>query len=569
MEKQPCGRGNEKGMKKLSLKMKSILVILSIAILFSATAIIINYSIYSNTFDKYYRNDAMSIARAAASQMDGDLIGKYVREIEALDVKDAEYNKKREEIKDADYYRLLRILYELKDSHHALYLYVQTVSAEKAVYIMDADQEPSACELGESYPIAEVNYQYINSLDQGIPAFVTNSKYGWLCTAGAPIFDSQHQVSALVFVDISMNQVMADRHRFLILLCFAFMVTGAVATTLIIFIVNKTIVMPINLLSAAAGQFISDKNLSMTQEDESAISRLEIHTGDEIENLSYAIKTMEKDLNHYIKNFTTVTAEKERVDAELNIAKQLQAFLLPCIFPAFPERKEFDLYATMQPAKDSGGDFYDFFLVDNERLAIVMADASGKGVPAALFMVIAKTLIKNLIQAGGSPAEVLTVSHSQLCENNKAGILIKAWIGILQISTGRLIFANAGHKRPLIKKEGRSYIDLEGPVGGILADTKTVGYSESEHLLEPGDLLFLYTDGAVCAENGKHIHYGEERLLLTLNRNATAAPGELLIEVREDIENYIKETPQSKDITMLAVQITPLKSNYNMKHNGH
>lgn len=529
---------------------------LLVAILLSATAIIISYTVYSSTMDNHYRTNAMNIARAAASQMDGDKIGDYVKRVKAIDPAAADYKEKIKAIKDTDYNRMLQILYELKDSHNALYLYVQAVSADGAVYIIDADSGDTVCDLGVTFPLEEVNFQYLDSLENGLPAFITNSKYGWLCSAGAPIFNSQMQVVSLAFVDISMNQVMADRHRFLMLVCIALTITAAIATTFIILMINRTIVSPINSLSSAASKFISDKsNGSMEIDTESAISKLEIHTGDEIEKLTYAIKTMEKDINTYIKNLTLVTAEKERIGTELNVAKQIQAFVLPCIFPAFPGRKEFDIYATMQPAKEVGGDFYDFFLVDHDHLAIVIADVSGKGVPSALFMVISKSLIKNQAQAGYAPAEVFSTVNNQLCENNYAGMLITAWIGILEVSSGKLTYANAGHNLPLIKKNNTCYEYLKTPAGFTLAGMKNMKFRQFEIQMEPGDMLYLYTDGVMKATNSNNDSYGEERLLFTLNKNINAAPGELLIEVREAIGNFIKEAPQLEDITMLALQI--------------
>ena len=174
----------------------------------------------------------------------------------------------------------------------------------------------------------------------------------------------------------------------------------------------------------------------------SALALLDIHTGDEVENLSHALKRMERDINGYIENLTHVTAEKERIGAELSVATHIQASMLPCIFPAFPNRREFDIYATMTPAKEVGGDFYDFFLVDDDHLAVVIADVSGKGVPAALFMVIAKTLIKDHTQSGKPPEEVFTEVNRQLCEANDENLFVTAWMGVLEISTGKLVYVH-------------------------------------------------------------------------------------------------------------------------------
>lgn len=544
-------------MKRISLKVKSIVIMLLFAVLLSVTAIVISYSVYSSTMDEHYKTNAMNIAKSAASQMDGDKISEYIEKVDALDRNAQDYDAAIQAIKDDEYCKMLDILFDIKNSHNALYLYVEKVTRENAEYILDADAEGSACELGEIYPVSGDNNQYYNSLENGIPAFISNTEdFGWLCSAGAPIFDSNGKVVALAFTDISMDEVMADRHSFLLFICIILLIAAAAATTVIILLVNRFVVSPINELSRAASKFVSDKNNSGTENArESTISKLNIHTGDEIENLSEAIKTMEKDINNYIKNLTMVTAEKERIGAELNVATQIQASMLPCIFPAFPEREEFDIYATMQPAKEVGGDFYDFFLIDSDHLAVVMADVSGKGVPAALFMVIAKTLIKNQTQAGHSPEEVFTSVNTQLCENNEAGMFVTAWMGVLEISTGKFVYVNAGHNPPLVKKNVGGYEYLKSRAGFVLAGMEKINYRQYEMQLEPGDRLYLYTDGVTEATNAQNELYGDGRLQEMLNRNPDTAPSVLLPEVKRDIDAFVKEAPQFDDITMLALKI--------------
>ncbi len=542
---------------KISLKLKSIIAMLLFAALLSAIAILISYHSYSSTMNEHYKASAMNIARTAASQMDGDKIREYIAKVESLDQEGPDYKKQIQSIKDDDYDRMLDVLFDIKKSNRALYLYVETVSAQKVVYIMDADEEGSACELGDTYPPAENSLKYLDSLEEGVPGFITNSEeFGWLCTAGAPIFDRDGKVVALAFTDVSMDAIMADRHDFLLFICVILIVAAALATVIIIIFIQRYVVIPINALSLAASQFVSDKNDNQMEIiKESAISRLKIHTGDEIQKLSEAVKTMERDINNYIENLTLITAEKERIGAELNVATQIQASMLPCIFPAFPEREEFDIYATMQPAKEVGGDFYDFFLIDQDHLAVVIADVSGKGVPAALFMVIAKTLIKNQTQAGLAPAEVFTAVNTQLCENNEAGMFVTGWMGVLEISTGSFTYVNAGHNPPLLKKKGGNYEYLRSRAGFVLAGMDGMKYKQFELKLEPGDGLYLYTDGVTEATNAGNELYGESRLNEVLGRNREAVPAELLPAVARDIEAFVKDVPQFDDITMLALII--------------
>ncbi len=275
---------------------------------------------------------------------------------------------------------------------------------------------------------------------------------------------------------------------------------------------------------------------------------------DEVGDLALAFNNMSASLTEYIDNLTKVTAEKERIGAELNVATQIQADMLPRVFPPFPDRtEEFDLYATMDPAKEVGGDFYDFFLVDEDHLGLVMADVSGKGVPAALFMVIAKTLIKNRALLGGSPAEVLAYANDQLCEGNEAELFVTVWFGILELSTGKGIAANAGHEHPAIRRAGGQYELVIYRHSPAVATMEGIPFKQHEFELHPGDSFFVYTDGVAEATNAENELYGTDRMLEALNRNPDATAKEQLETVRKSIDDFVGEAPQFDDITMLGL----------------
>lgn len=280
-----------------------------------------------------------------------------------------------------------------------------------------------------------------------------------------------------------------------------------------------------------------------------------VSSNDEIGDLAVSFNSMTVSLRRYISDLTSVTAEKERIGTELNVATHIQASMLPCIFPAFPGRVEFDIYATMQPAKEVGGDFYDFFLVDDDHLAMVMADVSGKGVPAALFMVIAKTLIKNIAQSGLSPREVLEKANNQLCENNEAEMFVTVWLGILEISTGKLTYANAGHEYPALQRAGGDYGLIREKHGFVLAGLENARYKEYELTLMPGDRLYLYTDGVAEATDAHDELYGTDRMLYILNQSKYLSCADLLHYIKEDIDRFVGDAPQFDDITMLSIEM--------------
>ncbi len=246
------------------------------------------------------------------------------------------------------------------------------------------------------------------------------------------------------------------------------------------------------------------------------------------------------------------SADKQQIASELNVATHIQTSMLPRIFPAFPAQKEFDVYAVMNPAKEVGGDFYDFFMVDDDHLAIVVADVSGKGVPAALFMVIAKTLIKDHAQIGSSPDVVFTEVNRLLCETNDEGMFVTAWIGVLELSTGHLVYVNAGHNPPLLRRAGGGYDYLRARSGFVLAGMEGFRYRSNSLDMAPGDALFLYTDGVTEATDAESRLYGEERLLAVLNKNKSCTPETLLPAVKADVDAFVGNAPQFDDITMLS-----------------
>jgi len=282
--------------------------------------------------------------------------------------------------------------------------------------------------------------------------------------------------------------------------------------------------------------------------------RAQIHDNDEIGDLAKSFNYMAISLKDYIRDLAAVTAEKERIGAELNVATQIQADMLPRIFPPFPDRKEFEIYATMTPAKEVGGDFYDFFLINHNHLGLVMADVSGKGVPAALFMVIAKTLIKNRALMGGTPAEILHDVNNQLCEGNDAELFVTVWLGILEISTGKVISANAGHEYPAIKRADGKFELLKSKHSPAVATMEDIKFREVEFSLNKGDILYIYTDGVAEATNSADELYGTDRMIDALNKNADAPIDEILADVKKDVDNFTGDAPQFDDITMLGLR---------------
>ena len=274
----------------------------------------------------------------------------------------------------------------------------------------------------------------------------------------------------------------------------------------------------------------------------------DVETGDEIEALVNTINKMVADIKH-------ITGEKERIGAELDVATNIQASMLPRTFPAFPNHNEFDIFASMKPAKEVGGDFYDFFLINENTLAVVIADVSDKGVPAALFMVVAKILIKNNAQEGRSPKEVFDIVNNLLCENNDTCMFVTSFFGYLDIPSGKFTYVNAGHNQPLIKT-GEKFEWINTKPGLFLAGIEDFVYKEYSFDLKPGDELFFYTDGITEAVNNEFEQFGNDRLMETLNANLNLPLEEVNMLVKREIDLFADGAEQADDITMLALRYT-------------
>ncbi|MBR3153759.1 MAG: PP2C family protein-serine/threonine phosphatase [Lachnospiraceae bacterium] len=252
--------------------------------------------------------------------------------------------------------------------------------------------------------------------------------------------------------------------------------------------------------------------------------------------------------------------EQERIVKELSTARQIQRSVLPHIFPPFPERKEIDLFASMDPARDVGGDFYDFFFVDEDHLCLVIADVSGKGIPAALFMMFAKRIIEDFTRMDHGPAEILEQTNDLLCDNNQAEMFVTVWLGILEISTGRLTCSNAGHEYPVIRKKDSGFELFKDKHSFVIGGIPGVPYKEYTLTMEPGDKIFVYTDGVPEAIDKNDEMFGARRMVEALNTDAGGGPEEILSNVRSAVDAFVGDAEQFDDITMLCVEYLGSKS---------
>ena len=340
----------------------------------------------------------------------------------------------------------------------------------------------------------------------------------------------------------SFNKGLAYSKQTIIILILVILILGSAAALT----VSKRIVKPLEHMTQKV-RSLGGKNLQFMMEDD-------YRTGDEIEILAESFATLSSRTLQYVDQVQRVTAEKERIGAELTMANAIQRSQLPRLFPPFPNRHEFNLFATMKPAKEVGGDFYDFFMVDNDHVALVMADVSGKGVPAALFMMVTRMLIKSRLQSGESPSEALTNVNRQLCESNELGFFVTAWLAVLEISTGKGVAVNAGHEHPVLRRSGEKYELILYRHSLALAALDGVQFRQHEFQLCPGDSIFVYTDGVTEATSSEKELFGTDRMLEALNKAPDAEPEEILATVMGEINRFMDGEDQFDDITMLCLK---------------
>ncbi len=323
------------------------------------------------------------------------------------------------------------------------------------------------------------------------------------------------------------------------------MVLVIFAVLLMVYFISGRIAQPILQLTKGV-KTVSSGDLDYT---------LEVKTGDEIEELAAAYNRMTADLKAYIIDLKKTTAEKERIESELQVANKIQSSMLPRTFPPYPEIKNLDLFAMMEPAREVGGDFYDFFPLDNQRFCFSIGDVSGKGIPAALFMVITRTILKNQTLQGNSPAEIFNQANNLLCSDNVEDMFVTVFMGILDTETGEVEYVCAGHNPPLISRQNGDYEFLDVKRNLVLGGMEGFTYQSQKVKLKPGDVLYLYTDGVNEAMNETGELFGDDRMFAAINSTKGETVRSVIEQVHRAVGGFVKETPASDDLTMLALTI--------------
>ena len=436
-----------------------------------------------------------------------------------------------------------------------VYIAMYDVENQRVINMVDTDENiETRLYPGEWEPANRDGMLKLLDYDKNEPLYYIEytKKYGLLCTVGVPILDDANRLCSFMQVDISIESILHAMLDFSLRLTVAFIIVTISLAWLQTKHIKKALISPINQIAQASQDYVKDRHNNVSNSEH--FSNLNIQTGDEIENLCLAMADMEIELSEYEKNLTKITAEKERIGTELTLATAIQASMLPHIFPPFPDRKEFDIFASMEPAREVGGDFYDFFLIDEDHLCTLIADVSGKGIPAALFMMISKTILQSCAMLGRSVADILAKTNEALCSNNQVEMFVTVWVGVLEISTGKMVAANAGHEYPIIKHADGNFEMLKDRHGFVIGGMPETKYHEYTIDFKPGDKLFIYTDGITEATNAEMKMFGNERLLTALNQSEDTSVKGLITNVRSAIGDFVKDAEQFDDLTMLCLE---------------
>ena len=540
-----------------SLAARTFHAVLALSLILSIAAIAFGFTLYAREVYNQYTTKLSDAALTGASLVDRDAVTALSDSVMAAWRSDPESAPDAgAAMKDAEYEKLASFLRDMRRGNNLSMTLIGMTdeNSDYLIFLVNPDENVKIYEPGCTIALDKAHldsYEMRNGRPNGVILRQQDGSYA--CSAAAPILSEDGRLVGYMICSLLITDVIRSSWGFLWQYVLLMAVVTFIAAYAFVQKIKRTLVKPVNDIAEAAEHYISDRREG--KKEQTYFDALNITTGDEVENLSLLMADMEQELIGYEENLTRITAEKERIGAELGVASQIQEGMLPSIFPPFPGRSEFDIYATMHTAKEVGGDFYDFFLLDDDHLAIVMADVSGKGVPAALFMMASKILISNFaLMNPDSPAKILERVNHQICLSNRAEMFVTTWLGILEISTGVMRAANAGHEYPVVRRGSGQYELFRDRHGFVLGGLDGMRYKEYEMRFKPDDLLFLYTDGVTEATDRKNELFGDTRLLEALNRYEDRDPRDVLENLKKELDLFVGDAPQFDDITMLCLR---------------
>lgn len=528
-----------------SFAVNIVVFAVTLLLVFGLIVSAVGYISFTQSFKAEYAETTYHMANTATSLINGDELDSYLQ-----NGGDSDSYRQSAQYLDSYCQKMdVTLIYVIK---------VDTTDYGRFVSIFNAVRE------GSSYTPWEIGYErettneeyakvyrelYEGKTEYGTIYRTTNLR-GALphITTLVPVKDSAGDIVSILCVQRPMEALTNGRRPYLVTIAFSTILLMLLAAIVSYVYLRRQFVAPIRRINNEARRFA--KEHVQGEKLGRDISRI-----DDIAELAGSIDLMEEDMLTYIFDLTTVTAEKERIGTELMLASAIQSGSIPHTFPAFPERDDFDIFATMNPAKAVGGDFYDFFLIDDDHLAISIGDVAGKGVPAALFMMVTNILINEHTHSGDSPADILSLVNDRICDHNPMEMFVSVWLGVLELSTGRLTFANAGHEPPALMRRDSEFKLYQSKHGLVIGAYKGIRYQNNEVQLEQGDKLFLYTDGVPEATDKYNCMFTLENMLIALNMNKNKSPQKIIEGIERSVADFIGDEPPFDDLTAVCIEL--------------
>ena len=551
------------GRKRNSLKRSAFIMAMTISLLLLAAVFLIDFLAFSRNVDEHYQTVGITLTKMAADTLDLDSVQKLTDAAMAA-YEDSGYEGVKpgagspaEEL--PEYKKLVHWLRVFRDDNGIVFLTLIAADPERGnyIYVADADADPGTGNHfrlpGETFKMTPLEQAALKQNAAVFPGCEEgeNNRGTILFSAGSPVLSSDQDTVVFVVADVEEADLRAMVWSYIFSVLPPLLVVSVLLALFNVYMTERFIVNPVSDIAKAAAEYVDYRREGGGKQTNFFQRFTWREDGNAIDDLKASMNRMEQELNSYIDNLALVVEENSRIQTELSVARQIQEDILPSAFPPFPNRKDISLYATMEPAKEVGGDFYDLLLLDDDHLALDVADVSGKGVPAALFMMISKSLINSILRRGHSPAWTLSYVNNLLTENNREDMFVTVWLAVIELSTGRVTYVNAGHENTILchdgvwemRKEVHDFI-----VGGV-EDTQ---FNDREFILSPGDIVFQYTDGLTEAINSEEEIFGDERLLDACKKADREDPEAFLRDIRKAMREFSGETEQFDDITMLC-----------------
>ena len=559
--------------KSLQQKAFRMILVASIALLLVIGGI--NFVITTISTMQGYKRETAHDMRYAVSLIDADYLEKICHNVweryNAVpeDIRNDPYTEdyfgRMEDLVDDDFWTAYDILSKcrIETELDSVSILIPDTQRERLIYVIDGYDIDSAFIPGqwtsEEYAATDSPEEIKKILKSDTLMYLEYGKVsGWIATNYIEINDRNGDFLCYVSSDINITDFI-NRMFLQVVVYFFFLIIAVIIMAWgLSRNMRRWMISPMNKLASAARDYTKRDKVQVDEEDRQEEAKeyftdLDIkRTGDEVETLWNSLSDMEKDINDTMRRIREMTAEKERMSAELEVATKIQANMLPVDFPLFPDNKEFSLFALMNPAKEVGGDFYDALRLDDDHVCMVVGDVSGKGVPAALFMVRSMSVIRDRAKSGGTPSEILADANNTLKVGNKAMMFVTVWLGILNFRTGELVEANAGHEMPAIIKSTGECTLIDKKHGFVLGARPKRVYEDDTIFLEKGDTFFVYSDGLPDATNADDERFDTGRMVEALSKYKDEDPKTLLLHMRQEVDEFVKDAEQFDDLTMLA-----------------